>query len=114
MKTIDNYRWYGGCDIEKVGEIKAYSSECNPVHFSSSKYNDWRSQTHFYYVAPENFEKLSEKPELINVCRPVEVSATGFGYGEVTAKEVNGKGWEECYTDHFGKYHRNVYILKST
>ena len=95
----------------KVTDIKSFASECNPVWFSNAKGNDDRYCTKFYEIKRSEYEALVEKPELVDVCRPLELTNYDWYCADVTANERRGKGWEECYIDYIGCHRRNVYFV---
>ena len=101
----------GGKYYMKISQIKGYSKLCKPQRFSSSKYNDYKYQTHYYMVKKSEFDKLTEKPELEEITRPMELTNYDWYHADVSAEEKNGFGWVEQYKDECGINHNNYFFI---
>lgn len=88
-------------DIKSMGQEPRYANYSVHTH---------QTETYYFGVSKEEYEKMAVKPELTDQCRPVRFHNFD-GFTEKIQEEVNCKGWEEIDEVHYHLTRRRIFFV---
>lgn len=101
-KTELEPMYYTQCkDIKPMGQEPRYGDYSVHSH---------QTETYYFGVSEEEYEKMAVKPELSEQCKPVRFHNFD-GFTEKIQEEVNCKGWVETDEVHYHLTRRRVFFV---